>query len=208
MFTGIVCGVATVVAIEKCVGLHRLSIRLPTASAQNLAIGASIAIDGVCLTVSAFTDDLVSFDAMQQTLAVTALAALEVGSPVNIERAARFGDEVGGHPLSGHIDFVARIVSVQKPENNHAITFEFPAQQQRYIFAKGYIGVHGASLTIAEVNTDAHTFTVWLIPETLRLTSFAKKVVGDLINIEIDRTTQVVVDTVTNYLSESKNRSE
>ena len=206
MYTGIVAGVGTVIAIEKRAGLYTFTIELPKGSASGLAIGASVAIDGVCLTVTSFLDRVVTFDVMQQTLAVTTLCTLEVGSLVNIERSARLGDEIGGHPLSGHVDFVARIVEVQQPENNHAITFEFPEEYRRYIFLKGYVGVHGASLTIAAVNAEAHAFTVWLIPETLRLTSFGKKVVGDTINIEIDRTTQIVVDTVRNYLSQSENR--
>jgi riboflavin synthase len=203
MYTGIVAGVGTVIAIEKRVGLYTFTIELPQGSEHGLAIGASVAIDGVCLTVTSFSDHRVTFDAMQQTLAVTTLGALEIGSFVNIERSARLGDEIGGHPLSGHVDFVAPIVKVQQPEHNHAITFEFSEKFRPYIFLKGYIGVHGASLTVAEVDLEAHTFTVWLIPETLRLTSFGKKVIGDVVNIEIDRTTQVVVDTVKSYLSQS-----
>jgi riboflavin synthase len=141
---------------------------------------------------------------MQQSLALTTLGLLAVGSPVNVERAARDGAEIGGHPLSGHVDFQARLASVRQPENNHVLRIEVPAPWMRYVFAKGYIAVNGASLTVSDAHRDgaAGWFEVWLIPETLRMTTFAGKRPGDALNIEIERTTQVIVDTVRATLDE------
>jgi riboflavin synthase len=139
------------------------------------------------------------FDVMQQTLSLTTLGALSQGSDVNVERAAKQGAEVGGHVLSGHIDFKAMVASVREPENNRVLRIAVPAPWMRYVFAKGYIAVNGASLTVAEAQRDRGDtgwFEVWLIPETLRMTTFARVREGDALNIEIERQTQVIVDTV------------
>jgi riboflavin synthase len=127
------------------------------------------------------------------------------GSRVNVERAARDGAEIGGHPLSGHIDFMARIAELRRPENNCVLRFAVPAPWMRYVFAKGYIAVDGASLTVAEAwreRDGSGAFEVWLIPETLRMTTFGSKAAGDAVNIEIERQTQVFVDTVRAALDE------
>jgi riboflavin synthase len=142
---------------------------------------------------------------MAQTLSLTTLSALAEGSPVNVERAAREGAEVGGHPLSGHIDTRATLVALRLPENNRVLRIAVPAPWMRYVFAKGYIAVNGASLTVAEAQRESDGsgwFEVWLIPETLRLTTFGDKRVGDALNLEIDRQTQVIVDTVERVVGE------
>jgi riboflavin synthase len=142
---------------------------------------------------------------MQQSLALTTLGTLREGSRVNVERAARDGAEIGGHPLSGHVDCQRRVAELRQPENNHVLRIEVPAPWMRYVFAKGYIGVNGCSLTIAEAERRADGsgwFEVWLIPETLRMTTFARKRVGDAVHIEIDRSTQVFVDTVREAIDE------
>jgi len=133
---------------------------------------------------------------MQQTLNLTTLAASRRGGQLNVERAAKDGAEIGGHPLSGHVDFKATIASIRTPENNRVLRIAVPPQWMKYIFAKGYIAINGASLTVAEANKDEHWFEVWLIPETLRMTTFGDKEVGAELNIEIERQTQVIVDTV------------
>jgi riboflavin synthase len=143
-----------------------------------------------------------TFDVMQETLTRTTLGELEAGAAVNVERAARDGAEIGGHPLSGHIDVVAKVIDVQRPENNRVLTFEVPAPWIRYVFAKGFIGLNGASLTVASVDRQRSTFTVWLIPETLRMTTFGSKEPDARINLEIERGTQVIVDTVRDFLEE------
>jgi riboflavin synthase len=197
MFTGIVQAVATVSALADKPGLRSFTLAFPQGFCDELAIGASVSVDGVCLTVTERVgDDAANFDVMQQSLALTTLDALKLGSPINVERAARDGAEIGGHPLSGHVDFQATLVSVRRPENNHVLRIAVPAPFMRYVFAKGYIAVNGASLTVSDASKSEGWFEVWLIPETLRMTTFANKVPGDALNIEIERSTQVMVDTV------------
>ncbi|MDY0746839.1 riboflavin synthase subunit alpha [Paucibacter sp. R3-3] len=203
MFTGIVQGVATVAAITDRPGLRSFTLGFPKGFCEGLEIGASVSCDGVCLTVTRLRGtDHADFDVMLQSLNLTTLGALTEGSPLNVERAARDGAEIGGHPLSGHIDFKASVASIRQPENNHVLRIAVPPQWMRYIFAKGYIAINGASLTVAEADRKACWFEVWLIPETLRMTTFADKGVGAELNIEIERSTQVFVDTVRDAIDE------
>jgi len=206
MFTGIVQGVATVAQLQDQSGLRSFTLQFPPGFAQGLEIGASVAVDGVCLTVTALpADNAACFDVMQQSLALTTLGALQTGSAINVERAARDGAEIGGHPLSGHVDFKACVSQVREPDNNRVLRFAVPAPWMRYIFAKGYIAVNGASLTVAEAQRErdgSGWFEVWLIPETLRMTTFGHKGEGAELNIEIERATQVFVDTVRDAIDE------
>lgn len=202
MFTGIVKGRASVCAIERKPGLYTLTLQFPPGFDAGLEIGASVAVDGVCLTVTTCQPARASFDVMQESLARTTLIDLAEGDEVNVERAARDGAEIGGHPLSGHVDCTAEIVAIATPENNKVITFRLPVQWSRYVFAKGYIAINGTSLTVSNTNRAQHTFEVWFIPETLRATTFDAKQVGQKVNIEIERATQVTVDTIRAYLDE------
>lgn len=194
MFTGIVQGIATIDAIESLPGLTTFVVGFPEDQLDGIAIGASVALNGTCLTVTAREGSRLRFDAMQETLSLTNLGLLEVGSQVNFERAARIGDEIGGHLLSGHIHTTARVVGRDEPENNCTLTFELSETWQKYLFPKGYVAVNGASLTIGEVT--ANRFNVHLIPETLRATTFAQVLEGDTVNIEVDSQTQTIVDTL------------
>jgi len=197
MFTGIVQGVARVTRRVERPGLVSFELAFPPGFDEGLEVGASVAVDGVCLTVTGHAGpSRATFDVMQQSLALTTLGALTEGSAANVERAARDGAEIGGHPLSGHVDGLGRIVQVRRPENNHVLRIELPPALRRYVFAKGYVAVNGCSLTAAEVDRTAGWFEVWLIPETLRMTTFGSKREGDTFNIEIERQTQVFVDTV------------
>ena len=206
MFTGIVQSVAQVAHVSDRTGLRSIRLEWPSTFAQGLAVGASVAVDGVCLTATRLHGEhAAEFDVMQQTLGVTTLGALAQGNAVNVERAARDGAEIGGHPLSGHIDCQARLVALQQPENNHVLKLAVPAPWMRYVFAKGYIALNGASLTVAEAGREVDGsgwFEVWLIPETLRITTFGDKRVGDALNVEIERSTQVMVDTVRDAVAE------
>ena len=203
MFTGIVQGVADIAAIIDRPGLRTFRLRFPSGFAEGLAIGASVACDGVCLTVTTLLGaDEAEFDVMQQSLNLTTLGRFAVGDRLNVERAARDGAEIGGHPLSGHVDFTATLASVRQPENNHVMRIQVPAPWMRYVFAKGYIAINGASLTVAEAHRQEGWFEVWLIPETLRQTTFGAKQPGDALNVEIERSTQVFVDTVRDALDE------
>ena len=199
MFTGIVQGMATLVAIEKKEMFQTHVIELSDDMVEGLTIGASVAHNGCCLTVTEINGTRISFDLMQATLRLTNLGRLKEGDLVNVERAAKFGDEIGGHSMSGHITLVADIVDVIKTENNRTIWFELPQESMKYVLSKGYIGVDGCSLTIGEV--EENRFSVHLIPETLNRTLFGSREVGDQVNIEFDPQTQAIVDTVERVLA-------
>ncbi|KJG18972.1 riboflavin synthase [Photobacterium angustum] len=194
MFTGIVQGTAEIISITKKQDFQIHVIRMPANLLSNVELGASVAHNGCCLTVTDINDDLWSFDLMQETLNVTNLGLLKEGDVVNVERAAKFGDEIGGHSMSGHIMCTAEVSNVVTSENNHQIWFTLPQAQMKYVFTKGYIGIDGISLTIGDVVENR--FNVNLIPETLQRTNLKSRVIGDVINIEIDPQTQAIVDTV------------
>ena len=200
MFTGIVQGTAEVVEIVEKTEFRTHTIRLPAEYLEGLKPGASVAHNGCCLTVVRVEDDRVSFDLMRETLRVTNLGELRVGDRVNFERAARFGDEIGGHQMSGHIHATAAVTRVLESENNRQVWFRVPQPLAKYIFVKGYIGIDGISLTIGEVAGDE--FNVNLIPETLARTNMGWRQAGDRVNIEIDPQTQAIVDTVERVLAE------
>jgi len=205
MFTGIVQGTAEVVAVKELEQFRTHVIKMPAEMREGLTTGASVAHNGVCLTVTAIDDDRVSFDLMRETLRLTNLGAVSEGSRVNIERAARFGDEIGGHSMSGHVICMATLSAIEEAPNNRRLWFNLPAEIGRFVFEKGYIGVDGISLTVGEVRRDAENeslaFCVNLIPETLARTSLGDRQLGDNVNIEIDPQTQVIVETVERMLS-------
>lgn len=194
MFTGIVQGLATVEAIARQTGLVTLTIAFPAGSMEGLTRGASIAINGTCLTATEIQGDRVCFDVMQETLRLTNLGKLQKGDRVNFERAARIGDEIGGHLMSGHIHTQAQIVAIERSPNNTTLTLEVPEDWRKYIFSKGFVGLNGASLTIGRV--EGNRFQVHLIPETLSVTTFGQAREGDWINLEVDSHTQAIVDTL------------
>ncbi|WP_127478923.1 riboflavin synthase subunit alpha [Sulfurivermis fontis] len=200
MFTGIVQGTAEIVAIVEKQDLRTHTVRLPPALLPGLQPGASVAHNGCCLTVTAIDGDRVSFDLMRETLRLTNLGSLQVGDRVNVERAARFGDDIGGHAMSGHIMGTAEVTQVLESANNRQVWFRLPETLRKYVFTKGYIGIDGISLTIGEVRGDE--FCVNLIPETLARTNIAARRPGDRINLEIDPQTQAIVDTVERVLAE------
>jgi len=202
MFTGIIQGTAEIVTIDERTNFRTHTVRLPHNLTDHLELGASIAHNGCCLTITQISGDLVSFDLMQETLRLTNLGALKVGDRVNVERAARFGDEIGGHAMSGHIITTARVVKLHESENNFQIRFEIDPAFNKYIFAKGYIGIDGISLTIGDV--EESQFEVNLIPETLQRTTIGSYQIGDRINIEIDPQTQAIVDTVERTLAQQR----
>lgn len=203
MFTGIVQGMGTIASIDDHDSLRTFEIEFPAGFCDGIAIGASISIDGVCLTVTHIASPVrVSFDVMLQTLKITTLGDCAVGGRVNVERAAKDGAEIGGHPLSGHVDFCGHIAAVTEIEANKVVRFSVPKDFMRYIFNKGYIAVNGCSLTIADANKTENWFEVWLIPETRRVTTFEEKQAGNKVNVEIDRQTQIIVDTVRDTVRE------
>ena len=204
MFTGIVQATATIAAIHDRAGLRTFTLQFPEGFCQDLAIGASVSTDGVCLTVTEILSPTqAAFDVMLQSLNITTLGSYAQGDSVNVERAAKDGAEIGGHPLSGHIDFTGTLAERREFDNNLVWRVAVPEPFRKYIFAKGYIAIHGASLTVSEVNRAEGWFEVWLIPETRRATVFEGKQAGALLNIEIERSTQVLVDTVREAVQET-----
>ena len=201
MFTGIVTGIFKVQSIVAKKGFSSFSIELDDAHLENLKVGASVAIDGVCMTVTRIENASVYFDASMETLRLTTLGQLRTGDWVNIERSAKAGVEIGGHPISGHVDGTAEVIEVEKPENNWIMTVKFPENSAKYLFNKGFVALNGCSLTISNLDKGASRFKVYLIPETLRLTTFEHLHPGDRINFEIDRQTQVIVDTLESSLN-------
>lgn len=201
MFTGIVQGTAELLAIEEKPNFRTHVVRLPEAMLPGLELGASVSHNGCCLTVTEVNGDRVSFDLVKETLRITNLGDLKVGDTLNVERAAKFSDEIGGHLMSGHIMTTAEIVKIIASENNREIWFRpKDTLQMKYILHKGYVGIDGISLTVGEVTRTK--FCVHLIPETLARTTLGAKRLGDNVNIEIDPHTQAIVDTVERVLAQ------
>ena len=175
MYTGIIQALCPVVEMIDKPGLKSFTVEMPTRLADGLQIGASVSIDGTCFTVTKIDGARVSFDAMQETLAKTTIGSLKAGDSVNVERSAKMGDEIGGHPMSGHVSTMAEIVDVAESENNKSMTFKVNPSWMRFIFSKGFIGLDGASLTVVDADAKAGTFKVHFIPETLKLTRFGTK---------------------------------
>ncbi len=203
VFTGIVEGTGTVSNVTKSENLTKISVKMPSKFSDDIKMGASVCIDGVCLTVSSINTDELGFDIIMETLNVTTFSNVNKGDIVNIERSMKLGDEIGGHLLSGHVSTTATISKLETPENNHIVTFSTDLETIKYIFPKGYIALNGVSLTVGEVDKINQTFNVYLIPETLRLTNLGEKEVGDKINLEIETQTRNMVDTISEINKES-----
>lgn len=199
MFTGIVQGLGTIKSIEEGDGITTFCVVCP--DTQDLAIGASVAIDGVCLTATSIKGELVTFDIIPETMERTTLGERVVDDLVNIERSLRYGDEVGGHLLSGHIIGRGLVTYSESIGEGAQLKIIAPPSIQKYIQTKGYIGIDGISLTLGEVNENE--FDLHIIPETLRLTTLGSKQAGDAVNIEIDSTTMMIVETVERLLKEN-----
>lgn len=201
MFTGIVQGKGRVIAIEDKGDFRTHIIELPKELVSNLETGASVANNGCCLTVTKIEGTQISFDLVKETLRLTNLGELKVGSEVNIERAAKYGDEIGGHVMSGHIVTTAEIAKIITSENNLQIWFRiFDKALMKYILHKGFIGIDGISLTVGDVVNNR--FCVHLIPETRDRTTLGCKRLGDKVNIELDPQTQAIVDTVERVMAQ------
>ncbi|KAL6763598.1 hypothetical protein V8C86DRAFT_1824296 [Haematococcus lacustris] len=201
VFTGIVQGTAEVTDVDTKDRFSAVKIKFPSGKIDTLKVGSSVAINGTCLTVTEIQKDTLGFDIMMETLRATNLGELGAGSVVNFERAAKLGDEIGGHSVSGHVHTTATITNVEVSPNNRRVTMTLPEEQwMKYILPKGYVAVDGTSLTVGEVGE--RSFSVYLIPETLRSTVFGIKSVGDTVNIEVETQTQAVVDTVERLMAQ------
>lgn len=176
---------------------------------EGLVSGASVAINGVCLTVVSLSGETVSFDIIQETLNLTNLKLLRTGDLVNVERSFKYGDEVGGHILSGHVSCCVSVSNVAEENNLREITFAVDKAFVAYLMQKGFVALDGASLTISQLNRRRCEFSVSLIPETIARTTLGKGTLakGDQINLELDSQTLAVVDTVRGMLNDPEIRN-
>ncbi len=184
MFTGIIEGLGRVAAIESRGGDARLTVEVGTLPFEAVQLGESIAVNGVCLTVVEFDATSFAADASNETLSLTTLGALKAGAVVNLERAMRPTDRLGGHLVSGHVDGVGAVAGIAEDARAQRWRFTAPAALLRYVAKKGSICVDGVSLTVNEV--DETGFEVALIPHTVSHTAFSQTRVGDAVNLEID----------------------
>jgi riboflavin synthase len=185
MFTGLIAELGTITAIDKGESSAVFTIAAPLLISQ-IALGDSVAVNGVCLTATSIAGDTFTADVMVQTLAVTSLSQLTVGSPVNLELAALFNTRMGGHMVQGHVDGVATVVGLTPGEKWAQFDITVPEKLGKYIVNQGSICLDGVSLTVGEINDANNVVTVWLIPETLERTNLSGKKAGDLINLEVD----------------------
>ena len=203
VFTGIIQEKARIIKVERLNDFSQIEIESSSAFMKGIKVGASVSIDGVCLTVTSLQGKSLTFDIIVETLNVTTLSNLKVSDLVNLERAARLGDEIGGHIISGHVSGIVAISEINKTANNHILFLEANDELIKYIFPKGYVSLNGISLTVGEVNRKNNTFSVYLIPETLRITTMEEKKIGDMINLEIETQTRNMVDSI-NEMKEDK----
>ena len=184
MFTGLVEDVGTVARVEPREGTALIDVRPAALPVGELSLGDSVAIDGVCLTVTARGTGVFSVTAVDETLRRTTLGELAVGHPVHLERALRMGDRLGGHLVQGHVDGVATIAQKTSAGDNLELVFRAPPPLLRYVVEKGSIAVDGVSLTV--VRADDYSFAVALIPHTVAVTALGRKEVGGRVNLEVD----------------------
>lgn len=205
MFTGIVQTKASVVDFVGNDKFRTLTVSVEQNYLANLIVGASIAINGVCLTVTKFNNvqnkfGHVTFDIIDETLDKSNLNELQLGVLVNFERSVTFGTELGGHIVSGHIHDTAMVVNVIKQQDNCVLELTIDKQWLKFILYKGFIAINGCSLTVGAVN--ASGFSLHLIPETLQATNLGTVKAGDRLNIEVDQQTYTIVQTVERYLTQ------
>ncbi|MGJ8530339.1 riboflavin synthase subunit alpha [Maritalea sp.] len=196
MFTGIVECETTVALFEQVGGVAKLVLNRPKVELNNASIGQSFSIDGVCLSLTDYTDTQMSFDLIRSTLEKSTLGQLQAGVLVNFEQSAQIGDRNGGHELSGHVDCSARVCDILRSGTSAEYIFEPPCEMMRYIFPQGFVAVNGVSLTISSIDKRDGKFSVWIIPETSRITNIGNLSVDGAVNIEFERKTQVIVDTI------------
>ena len=202
MFTGIVSGKGNLKKIVKCEDYISLIIQAPKGFAKNLSKGASVSVNGVCLTVKKGRTDLLEFDVIEETLKKTNLKNISRSSKLNLERSMTANTEIGGHLVSGHIHGTGQVLKVINRKETKDLLIKIPSQLREYFFYKGYVALNGCSLTIGKVLKSS--FYIHLIPETVSITNFKEIKKGDLINIEVEQTTINTVETVKRVMLERK----
>ena len=199
MFSGIVSHKSKVLKVETFSDFVRIHITTPKNFNKGLKKGASISVNGVCLTSKDTGSKNLKFDVIEETLLKTNLKHILKGDIVNLERSIKASSEIGGHLMSGHIHFTGEVKKIFQKENTKDMRISISREYSDYILEKGYIGINGCSLTIGKVFKNQ--FNIHLIPETLKITNLDKLEEKDLVNIEIDQTTIAIVDTVKKTLA-------
>ena len=199
MFSGIVSGLGSIKSIKDKHDILSIEIKAPKNFSKKLQKGASVSVDGVCLTAKNSNSDIIKFDVIEETLSRSTLGNLVKGQKVNLERSITSSSEIGGHLMSGHIHGVANIINISAKESSIDMKISIPEGKGKYILEKGYVGINGCSLTVGKVNK-AH-FNIHLIPETLKVTNLGTLEKKDKINIELDQNTVTIVDTVERVLN-------
>ena len=202
MFTGIVSGKGHVQKIIKSKDYVSLIIKAPKGFSKNLTKGASVSVNGVCLTVKKGKTDILEFDVIEETLQKTNLKDISKSSKVNLERSMTAKTEIGGHLVSGHIHGTGEVLKVVNRQTTKDLQIKIPTSLREYFFYKGYVALNGCSLTIGKVLKTS--FYIHLIPETVSVTTFKDIKKGELINIEIEQATINTVETVKRVMSERK----
>ena len=185
MFTGIIEAMGKVASIVNGPDSAQLTIE-SAGFFSDIKLGDSIAVNGCCLTAVTNTSDQFTVDVMKQTLALTNIGALQLGSLVNLEKAMKVSDRLGGHIVQGHVDSTATLAEINQGADWYELVFNVPANYLKYMQAQGSITINGVSLTIAKLSDTDKQLSVWLIPETLKRTNLSALKVGDVVNLEVD----------------------
>ena len=185
MFTGLISELGSVLSVTRGASSAVFTIAAPK-SVTGLAIGDSISVNGVCLTATSITANSFTADVMVQTLNLTSLSELEVGSPVNLELAAQLDMRMGGHIVQGHVDGVAEVVALTPGEKWAQLDITVPKELMKYVVAQGSISLDGVSLTVGSLDDASNVVSLWLIPETLANTNLSAKRAGSKVNVEVD----------------------
>ena len=198
MFSGIVQEAGKVIGFVKEKDIYNLSIECSSEFISDLKKGASISVDGVCLTVKDENPEILRFDLVEETIKRTNFQNIKTGDNVNLERSLKVGDEIGGHPVSGHIHGISKVISIDKRDQSWDVKFSVESFMHDYMLHKGYVAINGCSLTVGEVSNES--FMIHLIPETLSITNLFQLQQDSIVNVELDQNTIIIADTVKKYL--------
>ena len=201
MFSGIVQGTAEITSAIQRDDVLTIEVTLGGKLIDGLEIGASVAVDGVCLTAVEIAESTAKFDIIEETIRCTTLNIERKNTQANIERSLKYGDEIGGHNVSGHVTSVATISEIKQGVNGRTLQLTSEEKEISYLMPKGFVAIDGISLTVGEVNRSTDTFDVHLIPETIAVTTIGVKQVGDQVNLELDSATVAAVEAAKQMLA-------
>ena len=204
MFSGIVQEAGKVKDFLKREDIYNISIDCSSKITSNLKKGASVSVNGVCLTVKDENPEILRFDLVEETIKRTNFQKLKIGDNVNLDRSLKMGDEIGGHLVSGHIHGISKVVSIEIRDQSWDVEISIEPFMQEYILHKGYVAINGCSLTVGEVSKES--FLIHLIPETLSVTNLFQLEQDSTVNIELDQNTIIIADTVKKYLDGRSSR--